>query len=66
MGAEDFLKGLMENYDEENSDFVSVADVDEYGNVVYSNSVVVDAQPQLIGAGDFISLVSEPLEESKT
>jgi hypothetical protein len=79
MGAEDFLKGLMENYDEENSSFVSVVDVDEYGNVVYSNSVVVEAQPRLIGpehiptraqliehAINLIQPETEPLEESKT
>jgi hypothetical protein len=40
MGGENFLQQLIENFNEEDSAYVTVADVDEYGNVVYSNSVV--------------------------
>lgn len=49
MGAQEFLQNLVEQHDEANSEFVSVVDVDEFGNVVYSNSVVIEAEPRLIG-----------------
>lgn len=55
MGAEDFLNNLMEQYSEENAEFVSVADVDEYGNVVFSNGVVED-RPQLLDIIDVVEL----------
>jgi hypothetical protein len=55
VSAEDFLNNLMEQYSEENEEFVSVADVDEYGNVVFSNSVVED-RPALVSVAD----ISEP------
>jgi hypothetical protein len=57
MGAENFLEQLMENFNEENAAYVTVADVDEFGNVVFSNSVVENA--------DDIPVETEPLEEGQ-
>jgi hypothetical protein len=61
MSAEDFLNNLMEQYSEENAEFVSVADVDDYGNVVFSNSIVESASPEMVQHA--INLIQPEVEE---